>query len=57
MVRGGGGELLDEGAGDGIEKNTRAFPAGDLIDASDQVLLRGGDDMVGAEFVQLFPLL
>src|ERR1700733_13178677 len=34
VVRGGGGELLDEGTGDWIEKNACALPAGDLVDAS-----------------------
>jgi hypothetical protein len=57
VIGGGGGELLDEGAGDGIEEDACAFAAGDFPDAGDEIFLRGGDDVVGARLVELFAFL
>ncbi|MCO5553511.1 hypothetical protein L7F22_007033 [Adiantum nelumboides] len=41
------GHRLDGGAGDGVEHDVQAAPAGDLAAARDEVLLPGGDDVCG----------
>ena len=51
------GELLDEGTGDRIEDDACTFPCGDLVNARDEILLGGGDDVISAEFMELFTFL
>ena len=57
VMGGGADELLDEGAGDGIEDDACAFASGDFPDAGDEVFFRGGDDVIGAEGEELVALL
>ncbi len=54
---GGSGELIDEGTGDRIEDDARAFTGGDLVNASDEVLLGDGDDVIGTELMEFFSFL